>query len=46
MAAAEQAESVAEGVAMCKEAHAKGLGGETLTKWVALSQKLRAEEEE
>ena len=46
MAAADQAESVAEGVAMCKEAHAKGLGGETLTKWVALSQKLRAEEEE
>merc|ERR1719223_888427 len=35
MAAAAQAESVAEGVAMCKEAHAKGLGGETLKKWAA-----------
>ena len=44
MAAAAQAESVAEGVAMCKEAHAAGKGGETLRKWAALSQELRAAE--
>ena len=44
MAAAAQAESVAEGVAMCKEAHAKGLGGETLKKWVELSSTLKAKE--
>jgi anthranilate phosphoribosyltransferase len=44
MAAAAQAESVEEGVAMCKEAHAKGLGGETLKKWVELSQTLKAAE--
>ena len=44
MAAAAQAESVQEGVAMCKEAHAKGLGGETLKKWVELSQTLKAAE--
>ena len=29
MAAAAQAESVEEGVAMCKEAHAQGKGGDT-----------------
>ena len=28
----------------CKEAHAKGLGGETLKKWVELSQTLKAAE--
>ena len=45
MAAAAQAESVEEGVAMCKEAHAQGKGGDTLRAWVELSQKLRAEED-
>jgi hypothetical protein len=29
---------------MCKEAHAAGKGGETLRKWAALSQELRAAE--
>ena len=46
MAAAAQAESVEEGVAMCKEAHASGKGGDTLKKWVELSQELRKQEEE
>jgi anthranilate phosphoribosyltransferase len=44
MAAANQAESVAEGVAMCKEAHAKGLGGATLKNWVELSNALKLRE--
>jgi len=44
MAAAAQAESVEEGIAMCKEAHAAGKGGDTLKAWVKLSQELRAQE--
>jgi len=44
MAAADQAASVEEGVAMCKEAHAQGRAGDTLRNWIELSQKLRAQE--
>jgi anthranilate phosphoribosyltransferase len=44
MAAAAQADSVEEGIAMCKEAHAAGKGGDTLRAWIALSQELRAQE--
>lgn len=44
-ATAAQAESVEEGIAMCKEAHAAGKGGDTLKAWVKLSQELRAQED-
>ena len=44
MAAADQAASMEEGVAMCKEAHAQGRAGDTLRNWIELSQKLRAQE--
>jgi len=42
MAAAEQAASVEEGIAMCREAHAKGKGGEKLDEWIKLTQDLKA----
>ena len=38
MAAAEQAASVEEGIAMCREAHKAGKGGEKLDSWVQLTQ--------
>ena len=44
MAAAAQAESVEEGVAMCKEAHAQGKAGDTLRSWIELSQELKLQE--
>lgn len=38
MAAAEQASSVEEGIAMCREAHKMGKGGEKLDSWIQMTQ--------
>ena len=35
---------VAEGIAICKEAHRSGKAGDTLREWIALSQQLYAQE--
>ena len=41
MAAAEQAASVEEGIAMCREAHKTGKGGEKLDSWIQLTQECK-----
>jgi len=41
MAAAEQAASVEEGIAMCREAHTTGKGGEKLDSWIQLTQECK-----
>ncbi|CAL6397953.1 unnamed protein product [Bathycoccus prasinos] len=41
MAAAEQAASVEEGIAMCREAHKTGKGGEKLDRWIQLTQECK-----
>jgi anthranilate phosphoribosyltransferase len=41
MAAAEQAASVEEGIAMCREAHKTGKGGEKLDEWIQLTQECK-----
>jgi anthranilate phosphoribosyltransferase len=33
---------VEEGIAMCKEAHAAGKGGDTLRAWIKLSNEMKA----
>ena len=42
MAAAAQAKDVAEGIAMCREAHVSGKAGAKLNEWIALTKKLKA----
>ena len=44
LAAAERAATIAEGVAMAKEAQESGKAGEVLDKWIALSSELKAAE--
>ena len=44
MAAAAQAKDVAEGIAMCREAHESGAAGKKLNEWIALTQQLKAQE--